>query len=83
MSYNIFDNDWERIKECLSLHYADKRDIRTLEHQLNQLLQRGSKIDEFYAAVNHQFSLIINKIKTEVFWLKLIGTERWMFSYGD
>uniref|UniRef100_W8C819 Retrovirus-related Gag polyprotein from transposon opus n=1 Tax=Ceratitis capitata TaxID=7213 RepID=W8C819_CERCA len=65
VSYNIFDNSWSKIKECLSLHYADKRDIRTLEHQLHQLQQKGSKIDEFYAAVNHQFSLIINKIKTE------------------
>lgn len=65
VSYNIFENDWGKMKECLSLHYADKRDIRTLEYQLNQLSQRGSKIDEFYAAVNHQFSLIINKIKTE------------------
>lgn len=65
ISYNIFDSNWLKIKECLSLHYADKRDIRTLEHQLHQLHQRGSRVDEFYARVNHQFSLIINKIKTE------------------
>lgn len=65
VSYNIFDNSWSKIKECLSLHYADKRDIRTLEHQLNQLTQGNSRVDEFYASVNHQFSLIINKIKTE------------------
>lgn len=67
ISYNIFDNDWPLIKQCLSLHYADKRDMRTLEHQLNQLSQRNSKLDEFYAAVNHQLSLMINKIKTESF----------------
>lgn len=65
ISYNIFDDDWAEIKKCLSLHYADKRDIRTLEHQLNQLSQRGMRLDEFFANVNHQFSLIINKIKTE------------------
>lgn len=41
ISYNIFDNDWPLIKQCLSLHYADKRDMRTLEHQLNQLSQRN------------------------------------------
>lgn len=65
ISYNIFDDDWDSIKRILSLHYADKRDIRTLEHQMNQLSQKGSKLDEFYAAVNHQFSLIINKIRSE------------------
>lgn len=65
ISYNIFDSNWLKIKECLSLHYADKRDIRTIEHQLHQLHQKGSRVDEFYARVNHQFSLIINKIKTE------------------
>jgi hypothetical protein len=65
ISYNIFDNDWMAIKKCLSLHYADKRDLRTLEHQLGNLIQRNMSLDEFYANVNHQFSLIVNKIKTE------------------
>lgn len=64
ISHNIFDSDWPIIKNCLSLHYADKRDIRTLEHQLGQLTQGGSSLDEFYAKVNHQFSLIINKLKS-------------------
>lgn len=65
VSYNVFDESWAEIKRILSLHYADKRDIRTLEHQLHQLTQKGSKLDEFYATVNHQFSLIINKVKTD------------------
>lgn len=65
ISYNIFDNDWPSIKKCLSLHYADKRDLRTLEYQLGNLVQRNATIDQFYANVNHQFSLIVNKIKTE------------------
>lgn len=65
VSYNIFDNEWPEIKRVLSLHYADKRDIRTLEHQLNRLQQGGSRVDDFYATVNHQFSLIISKIRTE------------------
>lgn len=65
ISYNIFDDDWVSIKKCLSLHYADKRDLRTLEHQLGNLQQKNSSLDEFYANVNHQFSLIVNKIKTE------------------
>jgi len=67
LSYNIYDDDWIAIKKCLSLHYADKRDIRTLEHQLSRLTQRGMRLDEFYAQVNHQFSLIINKIKSDTY----------------
>lgn len=65
LSYNIFDENWNAIKGCLSLHYADKRDVRTLEHQLNNITQGRKSIDEFYATVNHQLSLIINKVKTE------------------
>lgn len=30
ISHNIFDGDWPAMKACFSLHYADKRDIRTL-----------------------------------------------------
>lgn len=65
ISFNIFDDDWSAIKKCLSLHYADKRDLRTLEHQLSNFTQRNKTVDEFYANVNHQFNLIFNKIKTE------------------
>lgn len=65
ISYNIYSEDWTQIKRCLSLHYADKRDVRTLEHQLSRMVQKNMNADEFYANVNHQLSLIINKIKTE------------------
>lgn len=65
VSYNVFDSSWSEMKEVLSLHYADKRDLQTLEHQLNQLTQGSSSVDELYSAVNHQLSLIVNKIKTE------------------
>lgn len=65
ISYNIFGEDWCAIKKCLSLHYADKRDLRTLEHQMGQLFQGNLRVEDFYAMVNQQLSLIINKIKTE------------------
>lgn len=65
ISYNIFDEEWEKIKTCLSLHYADKRDLRTLEYELSALAQRNSSLDQFYARINHQLSLIINKIKAQ------------------
>lgn len=63
ISYNIFDEDWGKIKNCLSLHYADKRDLRTLEHELGSLSQKNFSVDQFYARINHQLSLIVNKIK--------------------
>lgn len=65
ISYNIFNEDWQTIKDCLALHYADRRDVSTLEHQLNQVNQGRFTVEEFYAKVNHTLSLIINKIKTE------------------
>ncbi|KAH8404956.1 hypothetical protein KR222_010206, partial [Zaprionus bogoriensis] len=34
LSYNVPDDDWLEIKRVLALHYADKRDTRTLEYQL-------------------------------------------------
>lgn len=67
VSYNVFEADWSEVKKILSLHYADKRDVQTLEHQLNQLCQGSSKVDEFYSTINHQLSLIINKLKTEAY----------------
>lgn len=80
VSYNIFDGEWDEIKRVLSLHYADKRDIRTLEHQLSSLKQGNSRVDDFYATVNHQFSLIINKIRCETYSCEtadaLVGTYR-------
>ena len=51
VSYNIFNDNWENMKKMLSLYYADKRYVRTLAHQLNQLAQINLRLDEFYAAV--------------------------------
>ena len=63
---SVYD-DWNEIEKILSLHYADLRDIQTLEHQLNQLSHSSSKMDKFYASVNHHLSVIINKLKTEAY----------------
>ncbi|KAH8318208.1 hypothetical protein KR067_009406, partial [Drosophila pandora] len=62
-SYNVEDDDSSEIKRVLSLHYADKRDVRTLEYQLSQLTQAGKTLDQFYNDVNNHFSLILNKLK--------------------
>ncbi|XP_044573749.1 uncharacterized protein LOC123257850 [Drosophila ananassae] len=62
-SYNVEDDNWSEIKRVLSLHNADKRDVRTLEYQLSQLTQAGRTLEQFYNEVNNHFSLILNKLK--------------------
>lgn len=60
-SYNTPLN-WEKISKCLTLHYADKRDLGTLEYQMTTLVQGNSTISEFYQIVYHHLSLILNKL---------------------
>lgn len=62
-SYNTPLN-WEKISKCLTLHYADKRDIGTLEYQMTTLVQKNDTIYEFYQAVYHHLSLILNKLSS-------------------
>lgn len=75
ISYNMIDSNWFFIKECLSLHYAYKRDIRTLVHQL-YLNQKGMKIYKFYTKVNHQFPLSLTRLN-----LSRIRKRRWGLGY--
>lgn len=62
-SYNTPLN-WENISRCLTLHYADKRDLGTLEYQLTSLVQGNSSIQDFYQEVYTHLSLILNKISS-------------------
>jgi len=63
VSYNVADDDWYEIKRILTLHYADKRDLRTLEHQMSQMNQGTKTIDSFYTTINNHFALILNSLK--------------------
>lgn len=60
-SYNT-PLDWTAISRCLTTHYADKRDIGTLEYQMTCLIQGRLTINEFYQKVYSHLSLILNKI---------------------
>lgn len=60
-SYNT-PLDWKAISHCLALHYADKRDITTLECQLTSLTQGRNSISQFYQEVYNHLSLILNKL---------------------
>lgn len=54
---------WEAISTCLTTHYADKRDLGTLEYQMFTLIQNNnSTIQEFYQEVYSHLTLILNKI---------------------
>lgn len=60
-SYNT-PLDWKAISRCLTLHYADKRDLGTLEYQMTSLVQGNLTIQEFYQRVYSHMSLILNKL---------------------
>lgn len=53
---------WECIVRCLTTHYADKRDITTLECQMFNLSQGNQSLQQFYQTVSSHLTLIINKI---------------------
>lgn len=54
--------DWQRIRKCLMVHYSDKRDIGTLEYQMNVLCQGHKSVTEFYQQVYQTLSLILDKV---------------------
>lgn len=54
--------DWAKIRKCLMVHYADKRDIGTLEYQMNVLCQGHRGVTEFYQDVYQTLSLILDKV---------------------
>lgn len=60
-SYNTPLN-WEAISICLETHYADKRDLGTLEYQMSTLTQGSHTIEQFYQEVYAHLTLILNKI---------------------
>ena len=53
---------WEEISRCLTSHYADKRDIGTLEYQMASIYQGNQTVQQFYQLVYKYLSLILNKI---------------------
>lgn len=60
-SYNTPLN-WTKISKCLNLHYADKRDLGTLEYQMTTLVQGANTVSQFYQEVYNHLSLILNKL---------------------
>lgn len=60
-SYNTPLN-WSSISKCLTLHYADKRDLTTLEYQMTTLIQGNNSIQDFYQEVYSHLTLIMNKL---------------------
>lgn len=60
-SYNT-PLDWPSIARCLTTHYADKRDLSTLEYQMTTIVQGNRSIQEYYQQVYTHLSLMLNKI---------------------
>jgi len=61
--YSVEDDNCGEVKRVLALQYADKRDIRTLEHHLSQMTQGNSTLEKCYIEVNNQFSLILSNLR--------------------
>jgi len=59
LSYNVAEDDWPETKRVLMLHYADKRDLLTLEYQMGQMTQGAKTMEAFYSGINAHFALII------------------------
>lgn len=60
-SYNT-PLDWPSMAKCLTLHYADKRDLATLEYQMTTIVQGNRSIPEYYQQVYTHLSLMLNKL---------------------
>lgn len=54
--------DWSAITKCLTLNYADKRDITALEYQMTGLTQGNQSVEEFHSVVYKHLSLILIKV---------------------
>lgn len=74
-SYNI-PLDWKIISRCLTLHYADKRDLGTLEYQITSLVRGNFTIQEFYQRVYSHLSLILA-------WIQGIWGRIYAFTYPN
>jgi len=55
--------DWNKIKENLTTHYADKRNETSLIRDLHQLYQGTETIENFFSKVIDIQSTLINHIK--------------------
>lgn len=53
---------WEQIKQCLLLHFSDKRDEAALIRDLHKL-NCSTSVDEFYRKVERMLMLLINRAK--------------------
>ena len=62
-SYNTPLN-WECISRCLVTHFAEKRDVSSLEYQLTSLVQGRQSIQEFYHEVYTCLSLNLSKLSS-------------------
>jgi len=60
-SYNT-PLDWNFISKVLVVHYADKRDLGTLDYQMDCLVQGNQTISAFYQKVYEHLSLILNTL---------------------
>lgn len=61
--------EWEAMKECLRLYYADKRDLMTLDSQLKAMSKaKYESIETYYSRVTEMVTLISSAINMNDQW---------------
>jgi hypothetical protein len=56
---------WRLIKEALQLHYGDKRDLMTLNSQLNAMAKKNDTIETFFAKIQSMHTQIANTVRLD------------------
>ncbi|EDW81821.2 uncharacterized protein Dwil_GK25461 [Drosophila willistoni] len=63
ISSDVADDDWPEVRKVLASNYEDKRDIWTLEYQMNMLVRGDGNLEGYYNNINRHLSLIVAKLR--------------------
>jgi hypothetical protein len=72
---------WKLIKNALLLHYSDRRDLMTLNSQLNLMNRKNDTIETFFTKIQSMHSLIANCIRIDPIYSG--GEHHIIKLYGD
>lgn len=58
--------DWSSIKSTLLLYYKDKRELKTLDHELTGISKKSSEsLSIYFSRVNDLLTAIVRQIQTD------------------
>uniref|UniRef100_A0AB38Z1R2 Gag protein n=1 Tax=Panta errantivirus TaxID=3078412 RepID=A0AB38Z1R2_9VIRU len=66
LNSNGVTGDWSSIKSTLLLYYKDKRELKTLDHELGGIRKRATEsLSSYFSRVNDLLSAIVTQIYTD------------------